>query len=255
MSAVDLAVEESGSGDPLLLVMGLGAAGDAWRPHADAWSRSFRCLAVDNRGTGASPAPVGPYTTAQMADDLAGLVRRIGAGPVKVAGISMGGAIAQELALRHPELVERLVLVATWARCDTYTAEVLRLLAQVRADVPNGTFVALLQTLIWTPDWIAEHLAELQSDRDQQPSMSQQAFDAQVAACMTHDAVDRLRLIDKPALVTAGSADIFIRPALTAEVAAGIPGAELMVFDGGGHTHHWEQLDRFNERVESWLSA
>jgi pimeloyl-ACP methyl ester carboxylesterase len=254
MSVVELAVEESGSGDPLLLVMGLGAAGDAWRPHTDAWSRSFRCLAVDNRGTGASPAPDGPYNTAEMADDLAGLVRRIGAGPVKVVGISMGGAIAQELALRHPELVERLVLVATWARCDTYTTEVLRLLAEVRADVPGATFVTLLQTLIWTPEWFAEHLAELQLDRDQASSMSRQAFDAQVAACTTHDAIDRLHLIDKPTLVTAGSADIFIRPALTAEVAAGITGAELMVFEGGGHTHHWEQLDLFNERVERWLA-
>lgn len=253
MNPVELSFDESGTGEPLLLVMGLGAAGAAWQPHVDAWSRSFRCLAVDNRGTGASPAPDGPYSTAEMADDLACLVLRLGVAPVKVVGISMGGAIAQELALRHPELVERLVLVATWARCDTYTSEVMALLTAVRASADRVTFTALLQALIWSPEWFASHLGDLQKERVQPQLMAQQAFAAQTAACATHDAMGRLRAVAVPTLVTAGSADMFIRPALTAEVAEGIPGAELEVFEGGGHTHHWEQLDRFNELVERWL--
>jgi pimeloyl-ACP methyl ester carboxylesterase len=253
MSAVDLSFEESGTGEPLVLVMGLGAPGAAWQPHVDAWSRRYRCIAVDNRGTAGSPAPAGPYTTRMMADDVARLIHRLGLGRVRVVGLSMGGAIAQELALAYPELVERLVLVATWGRCDRYTALVLELLASVRAQADPETFTALLQAVIWTPEWFDTHLDELLKEREQPSAMSQAAFEAQVAACATHDAAERLHEIGVPTLVTAGSADIFIRPELTAEVAAAIPGAQLEVFDGGGHTHHWEQLDRFNDVVERWL--
>lgn len=112
---VDLAWTETGLGDPVLLIMGLNAPGSAWQPHVDQWSQSFRCLAVDNRGAGASPAPPGPYTTAAMAEDHIRLIENLSLGRCRVVGISMGGAIAQELALRRPDLVERLVLVATWA--------------------------------------------------------------------------------------------------------------------------------------------
>jgi pimeloyl-ACP methyl ester carboxylesterase len=254
MSTVDLAFTESGEGEPVVLVMGLGAPGDAWQPHVDAWSRSFRCIAVDNRGAGASPAPDGPYTTGELADDVACLVRRLDLGAVRVVGLSMGGAIAQELALAHPELVERLVLVATWARCDHYTAELLQVLSSVRAQADPATFTALLQAVIWSPEWYDVHLDDLRKEREQSAVMSQSAFDAQVAACTTHDAWDRLSEIAVPTLVTAGSSDLFIRPRVTAEVAGGIPGAELEVFEGGGHTHHWEQLDRFNDLVERWLA-
>ena len=188
-----------------------------------------------------------------MADDLAQLIHRLGLGPVRVVGLSMGGAIAQELALARPELVRRLVLVATWAWCDNYTTELLELLASVRRHSDPATFTALLQAVIWTPDWFSAHLADLTKEREQPLAMPQAAFEAQIAACATHDARDRLGQIDVPTLVTAGSADMFIRPGLTAEVAAG-PGAELEVFDGGGHTHHWEHLDRFNDLVERWLA-
>lgn len=248
---VRLASMESGSGKPLVLIMGLGAPAAAWEPHTAAWSRRLRCIAVDNRGAGASPAPPGPYRTAEMADDYAELISRLDLGPVGVAGISMGGAIAQELALRHPELVSRLVLVATWARCDPHTAEIFRVLARIW-DRPEAA-TALLQWLIWTPDWFAAHRAELLAERANADRMPVAAVTAQVAACVTHDALDRLERISVPTLVTAGSADLFVPPAASRAVADAIPGAALEVFDGAGHTHHWEQLERFNRLVEEWL--
>ena len=117
-NGIELAYTEHGDGEPLLLIMGLGADSSAWESHVAAYHKRYRCIAVDNRGVGASSTPVGPYSTGQMADDYAGLLEALDLGPVRVVGISMGGAIAQELALRHPELVERLVLVATWAKSD-----------------------------------------------------------------------------------------------------------------------------------------
>lgn len=148
---VELAWTEVGDGPPLILIMGLNAAGPAWTPHTETWQHTFRCYSVDNRGAGSSPAPPGPYRTPELADDYAQLIRSRQLGRCRVIGISMGGAIAQELTLRHPDLVERLVLVATWARSDPYTRTILDLIVAVRTHTDEPTFNAHLQSLVWTP--------------------------------------------------------------------------------------------------------
>src|SRR6185436_682911 len=116
--------EERGSGDPLILIMGLGAPGSRWEDHAAAYERHCRCILGDNRGAGASERPPGPYTTRKMADDTAGLMTALGIENGNIAGISMGSAIAQELALAYPKKVRSLVLVSSWSRCDRYTQNV-----------------------------------------------------------------------------------------------------------------------------------
>jgi pimeloyl-ACP methyl ester carboxylesterase len=251
---VTLTYRESGHGEPLLLIMGLGADASAWDPHVAEWSKGFRCIAVDNRGAGRSPAPPGPYTTEAMADDYARLLRDRGVEGVRVVGISMGGAIAQELALRHPELVSKLVLVATWARLTPYAQEVFAHLARVRAAVPPGVFTQTLQLWIWSAGWYDAHLDELRAEREAADgAMSQAAFEAQAAACISHDTVDRLAGIRVPTLVTAGEGDIFVPTAVSRALAERIPRAELEIFRGWAHTHHWEDLDRFNALVREWL--
>ncbi len=252
-SPVALAHNESGSGPPLLLIMGLNAPGSAWAPHTKAWSATYRCIEIDNRGAGRSPAPPGPYGTAVMADDCAALIEDLGVGPCRVAGISMGGAIAQELALRRPDLVERLVLVATWSRPHPYTRAVLDTLVEVRSRGDLATFGTHLQTLVWTPDWFAAHEEDLVVARSEQPAVDRPALAAQAAACRDHDAYDRLDRIRVPTLVTAGGRDRFIPPALSAEIAARIPDARWELFADTGHVHHWEELDRFNDTVEEFL--
>lgn len=252
---VELAYSERGAGEPLVLIMGLGADRSAWELHVQAYETRFRCFVVDNRGVGESPQPAGPYSTAQMAHDYAALIERLDLGAIRVVGISMGGAIAQELALRHPALVQRLVLVSTWARCDAYAAEVFCHFARVRPEVEPSAFAALLQLWIWTPGYVNGHLAELVEARDAGAAAPQptHAFTAQCEACITHDAAGRLGAITVPTLITAGDADIFTPLALARELHAQIPGAQLEVFPGTGHAHHWEALARFNQRTLDWL--
>lgn len=249
-----LAWTEKGQGDPLVLIMGLNAPGAAWQPHVDQWSGSFRCLLVDNRGAGSSPAPPGPYTTAGMADDYVRLIEELQLGPCRVVGISMGGAIAQELALRRPDLVERLVLVATWAAGDPYTQQVLGVIDAVRQLVDEPTFNAHLQTLVWTPAWFAAHEVELVAARHEPLAVGRAALSAQVAACRTHNTRARLSQIEVPTLVTAGGADRFIPPAVSVALANGLPEARLQLFADTGHVHHWEELSRFNDCVEEFLT-
>lgn len=253
VTPVALAHTETGTGPPLLLIMGLNAPGAAWAPHTEAWSAAFRCIAVDNRGAGLSPAPPGPYRTAELAEDCAALIERLALGPCRVAGISMGGAVAQELALRRPDLVERLVLVATWSRPHPYTRAVLDTLAAVRSRCDVATFTTHLQTLVWTPDWFAAHAEELIATRSDDPTVGAEALAAQAAACRDHDAYDRLDRIRVPTLVTAGGRDRFIPPALSAEIAARIPDARWELFADTGHVHHWQELDRFNDTVQEFL--
>jgi pimeloyl-ACP methyl ester carboxylesterase len=250
---IDLAYREAGRGEPLVLAMGLGADGGAWQRHVERWAATFRCIAVDNRGAGRSSAPPGPYRTGELADDYAELIGELGLGPARVVGVSMGGAIAQELALRHPRLVRRLVLVSSWARLDAYTAEVFANLAAVRAQADPATFTRLLQLWIWSPGWFDRHGPELGAELAAPGPMSQHAFAAQAAACAGHDALDRLGSIAVPTLVTAGSWDVFTPPRFAAELVAAIPGARLEVFEGSAHTHHWERLDEFNDLVLRWL--
>lgn len=248
---IDIAYRDIGSGSAVVLIMGLGAAADAWVPHLDSWSTEFRCIAVDNRGAGGSSAPPGPYSTALMADDYAGLISALDIDSVAVVGISMGGAIAQELALRHPALVRALVLVSSWARLDRHAVETFHNLATIRAEASPAAFAQLLQLLIWSPSYFADHSAELAAERTATP-MRQHAFAAQVRACVDHDTVDRLAGITVPTLITVGERDIFTPPDYASQLAA-IPDSHVETFAGGGHAHHWEALDRFNEVVAKWL--
>src|SRR5512139_3505397 len=105
--------EEHGAGFPLLLINGLGSDHLEWVHQIPVFSKSFRVVVFDNRGTGRSGVPPGPYTTAQMADDVAASLRFLGIGRAHVLGVSLGGMIAQEVALRHRDRVDRLVLGCT----------------------------------------------------------------------------------------------------------------------------------------------
>jgi pimeloyl-ACP methyl ester carboxylesterase len=243
-----------GKGKPLLLIMGLGADVSAWQEHVAVYSRGFRCILVDNRGVGESGRPAGPYTTVQMAGDCAEVIRAVTDEPVSVMGLSMGGAIAQELALRYPSLVHSLVLVSTWARCDSYLSELFEHLRIVQAKLAPQEFAQLLQLRIWSPSYFASHHADLQAARQLAAALSvpPESFAAQCAACISHDSLSRLGNIDIPTLITAGCEDSFTALDHAQQIHRSIPASHLEIF-AGAHAHHWEGLERFNDITVAWL--
>jgi pimeloyl-ACP methyl ester carboxylesterase len=247
--------EERGSGDPLILIMGLGAPGSRWEDHVASYEQHFRCILIDNRGAGESDKPAGPYTTKMMADDAAGLMQALGIDKARVAGLSMGSGIAQELALNYPQMLRSLVLISSWGRCDQYTRTVFEHFKKMRALTSPADFTQLLQLWIAAPDYYEEHYDQMIQDQinAEEGYMPLHAFIAQCDACMTHAAFDRLGQITVPTLLTVGDADIFTPLRLTAEMHEKMPGSEMLVFAGRGHIHHWEDLERFNARTLQFL--
>jgi len=270
-NGIELFYEESGSGDPLLLIMGLAGDSLAWMLQRDAFAARYRTIVFDNRGVGRSSKPAGPYTIAQMADDTAGLLDALQIERAHVVSVSMGGMIAQELALRHPQRVRSLVLGCTYAKPDaavqTQLAESLQFFgatqgADGQIQVDLGTldplaFVQRLLPLTFTPQFIMNDLPKLMQmfSGALMYGIDMSAILAQVAATQAHDAHDRLHQIRVPTLVLTGDADMLIPPANSDALAARIPGATLVKLPGGSHGFNFETPDAFNRAVLDFLSA
>jgi len=254
-NGIRLHYEERGSGEPLILIMGLGAPGNLWEEHVASYKQFFRCFVIDNRGAGKSDQPLGPYTTKMMADDTAGLMQALGITKARVAGLSMGSGIAQELSLSYPQMVRSLVLVSSWSRCDAYTRAIFEHFKKMRALASPADFTQLLQLWIATPRYFEDHFDMMVQDQTQAKDsyMELQAFTAQCDACIEHNTFDRLDQLTVPALLTVGDADIFTPLHLTVEMHERMPSSEMLVFDGNGHIHHWEDIARFNTQTLQFL--
>ncbi|MDP6545054.1 MAG: alpha/beta hydrolase [Phycisphaerae bacterium] len=254
---VKLHYETIGQGDPLILIMGLGAPGSLWELHAEAYSRYFRCIMPDNRGAGESPKPDGPYTTEMMAEDTLAMMDDLNIDSARLAGISMGSAIAQSMALLAPGRVKSMVLISSWARCVPYMKDVFEHFSRIRPLVTPEHFMQLLQLWIFAPGHFSSNYEDLlvgRAEAEDDP-MADHAFGAQCAACSEHDTLDRLGEIQTPCLLTVGDADIFTPLRCSREMHDRLPNSELSVFPGLGHCHHWEDLKTFNETTTKFLQS
>jgi 3-oxoadipate enol-lactonase len=254
---VKLYVEEHGDGPPLLLITGLGYAIWSWQRQIPDWERRFRCIAVENRGTGRSPKPPGPYSIEEMADDAAEMLEGRRA---HVAGFSMGGYVAQTLALRQPDLVERLVLVctATGGPDGAPTPEETTAAWLANAGRPPHEFARATMPLSFRPGWTDEHPEEFEAllaDRLAYPTPPE-CWRAQYDACLEWGArVTPVEEIEAPTLVVHGDADRIVRYENGAELARRIPASQFETFPGAGHLLFIEDAPRFNRMVASFLTV
>ena len=252
-----LYVEEHGDGHPLLLITGLGYAIWSWQRQIPAWSRHFRLVAVDNRGTGRSPKAPGPYSIEEMADDAA---EALDGRRAHVAGFSMGGYIAQTVALRHPELVEKLVLVCTGTGGPDHQEipEETNAVWLANAGKTPPEFARATMPLSFRPGWTEEHPDEFEQllrDRLEHPTPLE-CWQAQYDACWRF--VEKRTPVEEiaaPALVLHGDADRVVPYENGAALARRIPGAELITFAGAGHLLFLEEAERFNGVVTAFLTG
>ena len=260
-NGININYEQQGSGEPLLLIMGITATGSVWEKHVAYWQKNFTCITLDNRGVGLTDQPEGPYTSAQMADDCAGLLDAIGLVKVRVVGCSMGSTIAQQLAIRHPEKVVSMVLMCPWANCDNRAKATFQHMVNCKIAFAPEAFSLFVQLLIFSKSYWDDNVlfAEMAADRSlaatAEPVQSIEGLSGQAAACIEHDALQLLPQIKQPVLVIGGKEDIFTPEWMASAVAAAIPNSELHLYDGCGHAFHWEQMADFNVRINNWLLA
>ncbi len=220
---VKIYYEIRGSGEPLLLINGLGAQISEFTDLIDLISAHRKVIAFDNRGAGKSDKPDVPYTIEMMAADTLGLLKALNVGRTDVVGISLGGRIAMELALAYPEFVSRLVLVST-------SAKVVR---------------------SWQSRLVFGLIHNLPVVRGKQPRY---AFIRQKNASDGFDCTDRLHEITAKTLILAGRKDRFSPVALQEELHSKIARSEFKAFDGGHLFFMMKERRNFLRTLESWLS-
>jgi len=237
-----LNVNTSGEGEPLLLIMGFGMSGDMWVQSLP-FLGGFRSIYFDNRGTGGSDSPPGPYAIHEMADDAAGVLDALGIERAHVYGVSMGGMIAQEMALRHPHRVRRLVLGCT--TCGGPSAkiappEVIQQLVQavqLQGSDPERS-IELTLPLLFPKRFVAAQpmlkplmLAAMQTVKPTRPETAMHALEGITG----WSSYDRLPELQAPTLVIHGDEDVLI-PVENADVlATRIPNARKVILPGEGH--------------------
>lgn len=239
-----LDVEILGSGEPLLLVQGMSGHGGMWgEAFLEPLAREHEVIVYDHRGVGNSSRADGPFMIADLADDAAALLDVLGHESVHVLGISMGGMVAQELALRAPERVRSLLLGCTTAGGpDAFAApgpgQLLKAVAS--RDPELATRVAFE---VNTSATFASRAGEL--DRFRVASMSRRVPAAVIGlqsnAAMAHDTRSRLGLVAVPTLVVHGAVDEMISVSEGAQLAAGIPDARFESWPDVGHLFWWEK--------------
>ena len=260
-NGITMHYDERGSGDPVIMIMGITAPGAVWEAHADDWSEHFRCIMPDNRGVGASDKPAGDYSSEMFADDYAGLMDQLGIAKARIVGVSMGSIIAQQLCLRPPDKVQSAVLMCPWARCDRYAKSVFEHMKACKARLSPREFLEWIQLLIFTkPHWdnddAYQGMLDAREDFAINPTPQPlHGLEGQAAACINHDVLGQLGNIQAPCLVIAGKDDIFTPLWMGEETAANIPNCESHFYDNAGHAFHWEVMDDFNPRVREWLKA
>jgi pimeloyl-ACP methyl ester carboxylesterase len=252
--------DEHGEGLPLLLIPGLGASRWSWWKQIDPLSRQYRVVSLDNRDAGDSAQATDPYSIGDLADDAAQVIRALRLGPAFVVGWSMGTFISQELTVRRPDLVSKLILVAGSAGGPTQTRATPEIGALLQRTEGESVEARVRRTypLLAAPDDMRQHPEDLDRivwSQSLRP-MSLACYQRQLGAIMMWPGVGpKLRDMKTPTLVIHGDLDPLVPYPNGQYIASQIPGATLSTYAGVGHLPPIEASERFNRDVDDFLHA
>lgn len=247
--------EEHGEEEPLLLIMGLGYTLEMWHRNLPALSARYRTIVFDNRGVGRSDVPPGPYNTSEMAADAIAVLDESGVESAHVLGASLGGLIAQELVLGHPDRVRSLVLACTHTggigNVVMPSQEALDVLTK-RASMTPEEGVRAAIPFVYHPETPRSTIEEDIAIRLQNYP-SAEGYTGQLMAGAGHDAFDRLRNIKVPTLIIHGDSDGLVPTGNADMLAELIPGAKLVRVPQASHVFFCDQPDVSNAAVLEFL--
>jgi 3-oxoadipate enol-lactonase len=256
-NGLDLSYQIDGDGpETLVLVNGLADAKESWEEQIPAFAERYRVLSYDNRGVGESPTPPGPYTSAQMADDLAGLVDGLGLERFHLLGLSMGGMIAQEYAIAHPERLLSASFCCTYSYPGPFC---LRMFQCWRDLVPTlGVGFTQREVILWafTTDFFEQREDELIAIEELMANNPQpiDSYLAQLTSIEQHDTRGRLSAVTCRSMTLVGEEDILIYPKLSRRLYEELPDSTWVEVPGG-HGCQWEHPAPFNAAVLEFLAS
>ena len=252
LDGINISYKIEGQGEPLIMIMGFTASRSGWVSQTPYFRKYYKVITFDNRGVGKSDKPPGPYSTKMMAEDTIKLMDYLGIEKANIMGASMGGMIAQELAINYPQRVIKLVLACTYAYQD-----------RTRSDNPEQAKLAQV-----TPDKMANAMIRLAFNNPFYRftfgivagiqskfigASERRGISGQADACLKHNTLERLPLITAPTLVIVGTEDKIINPVSSEILASKIPNAKLVKLEGGSHSFTLEMSNIFNRDVLNFL--
>lgn len=259
-ATAELHYERSGSGEPLLLIQGMSGTHVAWgEPFLAALRAAFDVIAFDNRGIGFSAPIDGPFTILEMAEDAAGLLDELGIESAHVVGISMGGMIAQDLALAHPDRLRSLTLGCTYCGgpgSKLTPEENASKLIEGMASGDRDKAIRAAYEINLSPGFRADEstFAAFHEMATSVPA-AKETIQLQIQAIFGHDTSGRLGEISTPTLIIHGTED-GVLPYPNAELISSLmPAARLETLEGVGHMFWWEQPERSAELIRKHALA
>lgn len=258
VNGIRIYYEEQGKGEPLIFINGLAFPMDLWFAQIRELSKDFHVIALDNRGIGQSDKPDEAYSIALMASDTVGLLKALRIENAHIAGLSMGGFIAQEIALSYPEMVNRLIFIATstggprslelgkpfWDKVSTAIA------GKPAADVYRTDL-----TLMTAPGFAEKHpdiLEQAVQLRMKHPQPLK-AFLRQYAACNAFDSNSRVHQITQPTMIILGKDDPIFPTPLADEFRRKLPRAKMIMYENCGHAILLEKADQLSRDIREFL--
>ncbi|HEX8803664.1 MAG TPA: alpha/beta fold hydrolase [Acidimicrobiales bacterium] len=258
VNGVRINVLDEGEGHPVLFLHGLGGCWRDWEPQLDRLADRYRCVAIEHRGHGRSEATTGRYSTALFAADAVAVCRDLGIEHAHVVGLSMGGLVAQHVALAAPDLVDALVLCDTGAWMPPpMAAALLGIAAEVQEKgFADSRGVVTTSALAWAEHTLAHHPELVRSNQRETEGTDPDVWANAARAVTEHDTRADLPAITAPTLLVWGEEDrlIPVEPAAT-QLRDGLPASELVVVPDAGHLVNLEQPEAFDRALTAFLDA
>ncbi|HYM14410.1 MAG TPA: alpha/beta fold hydrolase [Dehalococcoidia bacterium] len=255
---IDLHYRDDGDGQPVLFIQGLGVDHRGWAPVTAPLAKGFRCISFDNRDVGRSSQTPAPYDVLDMAADALALLDALAIPRADIVGVSMGGVIAQEIAIRHPHRVRRLALLSTYTSGDPRGRAIFEGQALLRCTLGREEYCRATFWSVYThadyqrPGFIDEMVRRTAANDLWQP---QDAYERHVRAVLTADTESRLRDIAAPTLILAGAEDILTPMRFQATLARDIPDNRLHLIEHAGHGMIWSHPEEVLAPLTPFLAA
>ena len=251
----EIAYEDAGQGEPVVFVSGLNGVGRYWTPQVPLFSKHFRVITYDQRGTGGSDRIQREFSVDQMAAELIALMDVLKIERAHLVGMSTGGAIGQTIAIEHPERLMKLALCSTWTHCDPWFRRLFHARRDMYLQAGADLHAQFHPLFLYSPDYVNAHDAEIEADRARAPTQSSpvEVSVGRINALLKFDRRAGLPIIKAETLVMGTGTDFITPSYFSKALAQTIPGAKLTLYEDGGHSFTTTRAEPFNRDLMAFL--